>query len=282
MTAAATPRKPRRQVVVLRPVPGDTVIHRLWAGSKLLIVAGIGVLLTFYPGWVPIGAVALLVVATARMARIPRGVLPTIPAWLWFLLLLGAVTAAFAGGDPVIGVGSVHVGLGGLLNFLRITALATVLLGLGAMVSWTTNVAEVAPAVARLGRPLRPLRIPVDDWAVTLALALRAFPMLIDEFSVLYAARRLRPREVDGNRRTKLRRWAAEVIDLLAAAITVSLRRADEMGDAITARGGAGQISAAPSGPRRRDWVAFSVVVLVCGAALALELTVLGTSGIRR
>ncbi|MGE4363237.1 MAG: CbiQ family ECF transporter T component, partial [Mycolicibacterium sp.] len=149
-------------------------------------------------------------------------------------------------------------------------------------VSWTTNVAEVAPAVARLGRPLRPLRIPVDDWAVTLALALRAFPMLIDEFSVLYAARRLRPREVDGNRRTKLRRWAAEVIDLLAAAITVSLRRADEMGDAITARGGAGQISAAPSGPRRRDWVAFSVVVLVCGAALALELTVLGTSGIRR
>ncbi|MDW5614534.1 MULTISPECIES: energy-coupling factor transporter transmembrane component T family protein [Mycolicibacterium] len=282
MTAAAAPRKPRRQVVVLRPVPGDTVIHRLWAGSKLLIVAGIGVLLTFYPGWVPIGAVALLVVVTARMARIPRGVLPTIPAWLWFLLLLGAVTAAFAGGDPVIGVGSVEVGLGGLLNFLRITALATVLLGLGAMVSWTTNVAEVAPAVARLGRPLRSLRIPVDDWAVTLALALRAFPMLIDEFSVLYAARRLRPREVDGNRRTKLRRWAAEVIDLLAAAITVSLRRADEMGDAITARGGAGQISAAPSGPRRRDWVAFSVVVLVCGAALALELTVLGTSGIRR
>ncbi|QZT60983.1 CbiQ family ECF transporter T component [Mycolicibacterium austroafricanum] len=282
MTAAATPRKPRRQVVVLRPVPGDTVIHRLWAGSKLLIVAGIGVLLTFYPGWVPIGAVALLVVVTARIARIPRGVLPTIPAWLWFLLLLGAVTAAFAGSDPVIGVGSVEVGLGGLLNFLRITALATVLLGLGAMVSWTTNVAEVAPALARLGRPLRPLRIPVDDWAVTLALALRAFPMLIDEFSVLYAARRLRPREVDGNRRTKLRRWAAEVIDLLAAAITVSLRRADEMGDAITARGGAGQISAAPSGPRRRDWVAYAVVILVCGAALALELTVLGTSGIRR
>lgn len=282
MTAAPTPRsKPRRQLVVLRPVPGDTVIHRLWAGSKLLIVAGIGVLLTFYPGWVPIGAVALLVVVTARMARIPRGVLPTIPAWLWFLLLLGAVTAAFAGGDPVVAVGSVHVGLGGLLNFLRITALAIVLLGLGAMVSWTTNVAEVAPAVAKLGRPLRPLRIPVDDWAVTLALALRAFPMLIDEFSVLYAARRLRPREVDGNRRTKLRRWAAEVIDLLAAAITVSLRRADEMGDAITARGGAGQISAAPSGPRRRDWVTYAVVGLVCGVALALELTILGTSGIR-
>lgn len=276
MTAAPTPRsKPRRQLVVLRPVPGDTVIHRLWAGSKLLIVAGIGVLLTFYPGWVPIGAVALLVVVTARMARIPRGVLPTIPAWLWFLLLLGAVTAAFAGGDPVVAVGSVHVGLGGLLNFLRITALAIVLLGLGAMVSWTTNVAEVAPAVAKLGRPLRPLRIPVDDWAVTLALALRAFPMLIDEFSVLYAARRLRPRDVDGNRRTKLRRWAAEVIDLLAAAITVSLRRADEMGDAITARGGTGQIAASPARPCGRDWVTLALCAAVCVVSVVVELELL-------
>ncbi|MFB1297068.1 CbiQ family ECF transporter T component [Mycobacterium sp. pW049] len=281
MTSAATPRKPRRQVVLLRPVPGRTAIHELWAGSKLLIVAGIGVLLTFYPGWVPIGAVALLVLIAARIARIPRGVLPTIPGWLWFLLLLGAVTATFAGGSPEFEVGSFTVGLGGLLNFLRITALSIVLLGLGAMVSWTTNVAEVAPAVAKLGRPLRSLRVPVDDWAVTLALALRAFPMLIDEFSTLYAARRLRPKDVDGNRRARVRRLASELIDLLAAAVTVALRRADEMGDAITARGGAGQISAVPSGPKRRDWVAFAVVILVCGIALALELTILGTSGIR-
>ncbi|MBX7431532.1 energy-coupling factor transporter transmembrane protein EcfT [Mycobacterium sp. Y57] len=275
MTAA---RRQRRQVVLLRPVPGRTVIHQLWAGSKLAIVAGIGVLLTFYPGWVPIGAVALLVTVAAGLAHIPRGVLPGIPRWLWLLLLLGAVTAAFAGGSPVIAIGSAEVGLGGLLNFLRITALSIVLLGLGAMVSWTTNVAEVAPAVATLGRPLRLLRVPVDDWAVALALALRAFPMLIDEFRVLYAARRLRPADADRSRR----RWAVELIDLLAAAITVALRRADEMGDAITARGGAGQISALPSRPRRRDWVALAVVIAVCGTALALELTILGTSGMRR
>jgi len=279
MSAASPAGKQRRQVVLLRPVPGQTVIHDLWAGSKLLIVAGIGVLLTFYPGWVPIGAVGLLVVTAAALARIPRGVLPSVPRWLWFLLALGALTATFAGGTPVIAFGSVDIGLGGLLNLLRITALSIVLLGLGAMVSWTTNVAEIAPAVATLGRPLRRLRVPVDDWAVTLSLALRAFPMLIDEFRVLYAARQLRPKDVDATGRARRHRWTSEVVDLMAAAITVALRRADEMGDAITARGGAGQISAAPTRPERRDWVAFAVVVAVCGAALALELTVLGTSG---
>jgi energy-coupling factor transport system permease protein len=278
MTAPATRRQPK-PLVLLRPVPGDSVIHRLWAGSKLAIVAGIGVLLTFYPGWVPIGAVAALVLTAAWLTRIPRGVLPTIPGWLWVLLLLGGVTATFAGGDPIIAVGSVDVGLGGLLNFLRITALSIVLLGLGVMVSWTTNVAEIAPAVATLGRPLRLFRIPVDEWAVALTLALRAFPMLIDEFRVLYAARRLRPKVRPPTRRGRHRRWWLEAIDLLAAAIIVALRRADEMGDAITARGGAGQISAMPSRPKRIDWVAFSIVAVVCGAALALELTVAGTSG---
>jgi energy-coupling factor transport system permease protein len=278
MTTSTATRKQRKPVVLLRPVPGHSVIHDLWAGTKLIVAAGIGVLLTFYPGWVPIAFVAALVLVAARLARIPRGVLPSVPRWLWLLLILGGVTATLAGGSPVVDFGSVEVGLGGVLSFLRITVLSIVLLGLGAMVSWTTNVAEIAPAVATLGRPLRALRLPVDDWAVTLALALRAFPMLIDEFRVLYAARRLRPKQVPATRRARRRRWALEVIDLLAAAITVALRRADEMGDAITARGGAGQISAVPSRPKRLDWVALSIVVVVCAVALALELTLLGTS----
>jgi energy-coupling factor transport system permease protein len=268
-----------RPVVLLRPVPGSSTIHRLWAGTKLIVVFGISVLLTFYPGWVPIGMLALLVLAGARMAHIPRGALPSVPRSLWIVLVIGAATAAMAGGSPVIEVGSVGLGLGGLLNFLRITALSIVLLGLGAMVSWTTNVAEIAPAVATLVRPLRLLRIPVDDWAVALALALRAFPMLIDEFRVLYAARRLRPKRRAHTRRERRRRWALEVIDVIAAAITVTVRRADEMGDAITARGGIGQISAAPARPKLVDWVVLSIVVAVCGAALVLELTVLTTSG---
>ena len=159
MSTAAPSRnqvhKPRKTVVLLRPVPGTSVIHELWAGTKLIVVFALGVLLTFYPGWVPIALVAALILATCGLAHIPRGVLPSIPKLLWFLLFLGGLTAAFAGGSPEVVIGSLHVGLGGLLNFLRITAVSIVLMGLGFLVSWTTNVSDVAPAVATLGRPLR-------------------------------------------------------------------------------------------------------------------------------
>src|ERR1700759_1700605 len=276
MTTTAAPdertRRQTRPVVLLRPVPGTSAVHDLWAGTKLLVVFGISVLLTFYPGWIAIGLVAALVLAAVRIARIPRGALPSVPHWLWILMALGAITAAFAGGSPVIELAGMSIGFGGLLNFLRITTLSIVLLGLGALVSWTTNVAEIAPAVATLGRPLRLLRIPIDEWAVALALALRAFPMLIDEFRVLYAARRLRPKPIAHTRRARRKRRALELIDLIAAAITVTLRRADEMGDAITARGGTGQISAAPARPKLADWLTLSIIVAVGVTAIALEV----------
>ncbi|WP_428340190.1 CbiQ family ECF transporter T component [Mycobacterium sp.] len=280
MTATAPAKRPTRRpprpVVLLRPVPGRSPIHELWAGTKLVVVFGISLLLTIYPGWAPIGLLAALVLVAARVARIPRGALPSVPRGLWILLVIAGIVTALAGGAPVVHLGTVALGLGGLLNFLRLTALSIVLLGLGAMVSWTTNVAEIAPAIATLGRPLRLVRIPVDEWAAAVALALRTFPMLVDEFGVLLAARRLRPKQSAPTRRARLRRLATEVLDLTVAVVTVTLRRADEMGDAITARGGIGQISAAPSRPKRADWVALSIAAVVCAAAVAAQLALGG------
>jgi energy-coupling factor transporter transmembrane protein EcfT len=63
-----------------------------------------------------------------------------------------------------------------------------------------------------------------------------------------------------------------ELLDLLTAALTVTLRRADEMGDAITARGGIGQLSAVPSRAKRADWLAMSITVAVCLAAIFLDV----------
>jgi energy-coupling factor transport system permease protein len=276
VTATSAPtsgstRRSSRPVVLLVPVPGTSTIHDLWAGTKLLVVFSVSLLLTFYPGWITIGLTAALVLAAARIARIPRGAVPSVPRWLWIVIALGGITAAIGGGSPKVSIGGLEIALGGGLQFLRFTALSIVLLALGAMVSWTTNVAEIGPALATLGRPLKLLRIPVDEWAVALALALRAFPMLIDEFQVLYAARRLRPKRIARSRKARRRRHALELIDLLAAAITVTLRRADEMGDAITARGGTGQISANPARPKLADWVTIAITIATSGLAVVLE-----------
>lgn len=247
-------------------------MHELWAGTKLIVVTAVAVLLAVYPGWITLAAVTALVLVTARLARVPRGALPSAPAWLWIVFLLGAAIAVLAGGAPIVELGPLRLGGGALLSYLQLTLISATLLGLGALVSWTTNIAEIAPAVAKLGRPFKALRVPVDDWAVSLALALRAFPMLILEFRTLLAARKLRPRLHPATWRRRYRQWTGDLVDQMAAAMTVALRRADEMGDAITARGGSGQISAMPARPRLIDAIALTVVLALFAAAVYVEI----------
>lgn len=248
--------------VLVRPVPGDSVVHRLWAGTKLLCVVVLGLTLSLVPSWPAIGVGSVVVLGAAWLAHIPRGVVPRLPFWFWLTLLIGALLALPSGGSPSLTVAGSNIGLGALLVYLRLTALGVVLIAASALVGWTTPLGEVAPAVARLGAPLRWLRVPVDEWAVAIALSLRSLPLLLEELRILRAARQLRPRRIRGRR--SARAGFAELIDVVTAAMAVSIRRAGELGAAITARGGTGQLSAHPAKPSSRDALALVVVLGAC------------------
>ena len=51
------------------------------------------------------------------------------------------------------------------------------------------------------------------------------------------------------------------------------------MGDAITARGGTGQLSANPTRPKLADWVTLAITIAASGAAITLE-TILQASSL--
>lgn len=257
---------PRRTAVpvLLRPVPGTSVIHRLWAGTKLICVLVLALTLSLVPSWPVIGMGAGVVLAAAWLGHVSPSVLPRVPLWFWLLLLAGALLSLPSGGSPDIAVAGYHVGLGAVLVYLRLTVMSMVLLAASALLGWTTPAGEIAPAIARLGAPLRRLRLPVDEWAVAVALCLRSLPLLIEELRILRAARQLRPRPV---RRRSWRAGFAETVDVVTAAMAVSIRRAAELGAAITARGGTGQLAAYPGRPGRPDAVALLLVLAVCALA---------------
>ncbi|EHB53317.1 energy-coupling factor transporter transmembrane component T family protein [Mycolicibacterium vinylchloridicum] len=270
-TAEVRRRRHRRALILLRPVPGTSPIHRLWAGTKLVTVAIVAVLLTLYPGWPSLILVAALALVSARIAGVPRGALPSIPLWLSIFLLAGALISAANAGAPYIALGSISLGLGGLLSFLQIITLAAVMASVCALVSWTAHVSEVAPAVNTLARPLRILRLPVTEWTTTLSLALRAFPLLLNEFRTLAAARRLRPPRPHRNWLQRRTDTSNVLLEILATALSAAARRADEMGDAITARGGTGQITATRTRPHTRDAVAILTVLAIAALAIVLQ-----------
>ena len=68
-----------------------------------------------------------------------------------------------------------------------------------------------------------------------------------------------------------MRRVLAEPADLLGASLAVSMRRAGELGEAITARGGVSAGVGTRAGPVARDVMAGAVVAAACAAALVLH-----------
>jgi len=258
-------RPPR--ISLLREIKVESPIHRLWAGTKLVAVAGLSVTMSYYPSWGSIGSLLALLLTVTLLAHVPRGAWPHPPRWFWVVLVLSGGLASFAGHSPYITVAGWHLGLGGLDAYCRFVAVSLALLLAAAVVGWTTPLGEIAPAVSRLLAPLRLIRVPVDEAAVAVALCVRSLPLMVDELRTLIAARRLRPALPRPGRST-VQQLLDEPVDLVVAALAVSMRRAGELAEAITARGGTGLIAARTHRPRWPDALALVVVAGACfGAA---------------
>ncbi|WP_067530982.1 energy-coupling factor transporter transmembrane component T family protein [Nocardia crassostreae] len=249
--------------VILREVPVDSPVHRLWAGTKMIAAFAISVLLMFMPSWPVLGIGIAFLVAVWISARLPLGTLPRFPWWFWLGIAIGALINLPVGGAAV-------------LRYANVMVFGFILLGASFLIAWTTPMGEIAPALAKLGAPLRRIgwtrkgvrhRVPVDEWAVVVALTLRGLPLLLEELRILRAARKLRPKD------SLLHRSAENpLVDILTASMAVSSRRAGELGEAITTRGGTGELTARPSDPGRGDVIALSIVGAVCALCIGIDL----------
>jgi len=269
-TAEAPAPEPARrrepEITFLRLVPGDTPVHRLWAGTKLVAAAELALVASVAPSWFTLGVLTGLVLIGLLVARIPLGAFPRLPRGFYMLLVLGLVINALSTTKPVVHLGPLPVSMGALSEAVRFLALAIVLVVSAALVGWTTPLGAVAPALARLAGPLRRIRLPVDEWIVAIGLALRCLPLLVDEMRTLAAARRLRHRSADARRQA--RRSVVEIHGLISTAIIVSLRRARDLADAIAARGGIGAVGRSEDGPR--TWRDACVLIGVTAISVAL------------
>ncbi len=246
---------------LLRVVPGSSPVHRLWAGTKLLALVALSVTLAIVPTWAAVGVEGALVLGGLLLGRIPPGARPRPPRLLLIAFAIGAGLALLSGGAPTVDVAGASIGLGGLEIWARAIALGLVVVTAALLLSWTTPVGEVAPALARLGRPLRFLKVPIDEWAVATGLALRALPLLVEEIQTMLAARRLRARP-DGPRQ---RTTVGDAFSMITTILVVSMRRARDMGDAIEARGGWSR----PQDRARPHWADALTLLVVAATSVA-------------
>lgn len=190
--------------------------------------------------WAQLIGVAGVVVLAVIAARVPRRAIPRLPRWFWVMIVLGFALAAAGGGAD---------------RFLRLVGFSLLFVVLSMVISWTIELNDLAPTLHRIGRPLRRLGLPVDEWAVTAALAVRCLPLLLDEYRTVLAARRQRHMRPDPAQAVRT------LVDVVTAVMVAAIRRATDLGEVIALRGGAAPPTRRASRFHRRDLAALLVVI---------------------
>jgi energy-coupling factor transport system permease protein len=250
---------------VLRCLPRTSALHKMWAGTKLVLVAAVGIAVVSKPTWEAQGVTVAFLALAVLFARYTPGALPRLPKWFLWLLLFGGLLALTSGGKPEIHIGGLTIGFHGLEEWARFTVLGIIVIGLALVLGATTPVADIPGAIDRLLTPFRWIRLPVDEFVAAFTLVVRSFPLILDEIRTLYAAWRLRRPELPRDMRI-----VHELYDALITALAASLRRARDLARAIDARGGIGRMDPPPVRIGWRDVIAVLLAAATVAAIVVL------------
>lgn len=189
--------------------PGTSTLHRLPAGTKLLLLLAAGVASVFVDQpWQVVVAVAL-VTAGYLAAGLSAGLmLRQARPLMWILLLVGAF----------------HLLVNGWERAVVVTGVILTLVLLAGLVTLTTRTSDLVDALVRVVRPLRRAGVDPDRVGLLLALGIRSV------FVVAELAAEVRDAQRARGLTASPRAYAVPLI-------IRSLRHADELGEALVARG---------------------------------------------
>ncbi len=190
-------------------VPGDSIVHRLPAGAKLLALFAAGAALFAVSGVAVHTAELLAVAGLFRVARLPwRDTLHQLRPALLFLVPIFLFHVFVT--DWGLGIETV----------LRIL----VLLLLAVLVTLTTKLSDMIDVLERAARPLRHIGVNPSKVGMMLSMVIRFIPLMMREAREILEAQRARGLD-------------RSAIALLMPLLIKTLKMADDLSDAIEARG---------------------------------------------
>ena len=217
-------------------VPGSTWLHRLDPRAKLAIAIVLSTALFSIDSGVVLGIVLAGVLFGFASARIPlrylRSMAWPIAIFALFAFALNAIAWDASLADMRL-VGVIPISYDGVARGLYFAVRLLVMVFGASLVTLTTSPVALTDAITSILSPLRRLRVPVDDIALVLSIALRFIPTIVEEADTIALAQRARgARFNSGSVLTRVKAWVPVLVPLLVQLF----RRADSLALAMESR----------------------------------------------
>lgn len=243
--------------------PGNSIVHKLDPRMKIILIFLLIVSIFICKNIAGLGAIILFSVILVLISKIPfKTVLKSIKPLVVIILLTAVLNIFYGKGDALVQLGKLKITADGIETAVFMAVRIITLVVISSLLTYTTSPTELTDALERLLKPLKLIKIDVHSIAMTMTIALRFIPTLIEEIEKIMSAQKSRGADLESG---NLIHRAKALIPVLIPLFVSAFRRAGELAYAMECRcyhGGEGRTKMKVMKLTARDFLSLAAVIV--------------------
>lgn len=252
--------------------PGNSVIHKMDPRMKIVLTMFLIVLIFLCKNVVSLFLVVLCTFILVLVSKIRlKTVLKSIKPLTVIIIITSLLNLFYGTGEPLVEFWRLKITLNGIETAVFMAVRIITLVVISSLLTYTTSPTELTDSIERLLKPLKYLKVDVHSIAMTMTIALRFIPTLIEEIQKIMAAQKSRGADMESG---GLIHRAKALIPVLIPLFVSAFRRANELAYAMECRcyrGGDGRTKMKVMKMTARDYIAFVIVAVFFAVIIILN-----------
>lgn len=254
-------------------LPGDSLIHKLDPRAKIVISLLLMISIFLCRNYISMGICIALAMGISVVSRIkPKVIFKGLKPIIVIVLFTSIINLFYGSGDPIFTLGFLKITEQGIHNAIFMGLRIIVLVIFGLMLTYTTTPTSLTDAIESLLKPLTYLNIDVQALAMTMTIALRFIPTLVEEVDKIMSAQKSRGADLEtGSIFNRIK----AIVPIMIPLFVSSFRRANELEYAMECRcyrGGSGRTKMKVMRMRFTDILALVLTVLYFVGIILLRI----------
>lgn len=241
----------------------ESVIHaldpRVKLGGTILFIIS----LFCFNNYLGYAVAALFLAVVVRLSRVPfRYMIKGMKSIILLLVITVLFNLFLTPGTELVHIWKLTITYEGLRTAITMAIRLTMLIIGSSVMTLTTTPNNLTDGMEKMMSPLKIVKVPVHEVAMMMSIALRFIPILLEETDKIMKAQIARGADFESG---NFIRRAKAMVPLLVPLFISAFRRAGDLAMAMEARGyrgGEGRTKMKPLVYRRRDWIAYLILLV--------------------
>lgn len=253
--------------------PGNSPLHRMDPRMKLVLTFIMMLSVFMCKNYVSLAIMVLVSLVVTLLSKLNiKMILKGIKPILFVVLFTTLINLFYGTGDPVFRLGFIKITANGINNSLFMAFRIIILVVYGLMLTYTTTPTALTDSIESLMKPLTYIKVDVHSIAMTMTIALRFIPTLVEEVDKIMSAQKSRGADMENGGIIKR---VKAIIPVMIPLFVSSFRRANDLAYAMECRcyrGGAGRTKMKQMHLKASDYIALVASLAYFGGIIAIRI----------